>query len=244
VYNKLLGGWYVVRGPHQNAVERTLQFQGGSASLFARRLSAQSAPQSSPDSIQKKTRAPEIHRAFGQGGQSLGALKIRHTSKEKAVAERGAVEILARADQDFHGALMPLASGYSWETVHANISHMIAEGFSQAPAVAVSFAAARRSYSSASQWIAAMWLSYPRGLRIKEYYRPNGEPRPIPDGTLGTTIRKVAARTVRKNPIQTNQLHKAARLFESFAGKKPTRVKRVKLEPMQSRACVRGNGLR
>jgi len=128
---------------------------------------------------------------------------------------------------------MPLASGYSWETVHANISHMIAEGFSQAPAVAVSFAAARRSYFKRfPNGLLPMWLSYPRGLRIKEYYRPNGEPRPIPDGTLGTTIRKVAARTVRKNPIQTNQLHKAARLFESFAGKKPTRVKRVKLEPM------------
>jgi len=87
VYNKLLGGWYVVRGPHQTPLNGRFNSKAEAQAYLRGDYRRNPRRKVRRNSIQKKP----VHRKSivlsVKAGNHWVPLKIRHTSKEKAVAE-------------------------------------------------------------------------------------------------------------------------------------------------------------
>lgn len=115
---------------------------------------------------------------------------------------------------------MPLRSGYSYATYHANVAEMVAFGHERNSAIMAAASHARKCFFHRfPRGALPIWLAYPKIARTARYYDKGGRPL------------RALAQSVEANPVEAPDLRQATALYRGFTGKAPRALHKTAFNP-------------
>lgn len=126
---------------------------------------------------------------------------------------------------------MPLRSGYSKQTIDANIAELRRAGHSRDSAIFVAYAEARKCWFAAHPRGHLIYeLAWPKSARKRGDYDRDGRPLAL-ESQLQT----------QRNPrAETPDTRKATALYRGFTGKAPKVLKKIDVPPLPETALAIG----
>ncbi len=126
---------------------------------------------------------------------------------------------------------MPLKSGYSKQTIDANIAELRRAGHSRDSAIFVAYADARKAWFAKHPGGHLLYeLAWPKSARRRKDYDRDGRPLAM----------ESALQSVRTNPVAAPDTREATALYRGFTGKAPKVLKKIDVPPLPETALAIG----